>query len=76
MSNNTTTIRFNKEEKKLLDLYMEFQDKSLTTVMKESLFEDISDFFDNITSEEAIEYNKKNTRKYTSEQVMKELGLD
>ena len=58
MSTKTTTIRFNKEEQKLLELYMEFQTQPLSTVLKDALFEDIYDFFDSVISEEAIEYNK------------------
>lgn len=76
MSTKTTTIRFNVDEQKLLDLYMEFQETSLSTVIKDALFDDVYDFFDSIISEEAIEYNKKNPKKYTSLEVMEELGLN
>lgn len=76
MKTRTTTIRFNKEEQELLDLYMEFKKEPLSTVIKESIFEDIYDFFDSVISEEAIEYNKENKKKYTSEELMKELGFD
>lgn len=75
MATKTTTIRFNSEEQKLLDLYMEFQTDPLSTVLKEALFEDIYDFFDSIISEEAIEYNKLNSRRYTSLEVLEELGI-
>ena len=76
MSTKTTTIRFNKEEQELLDLYMEFQTSPLSTVLKEALFEDIYDFFDSIISEEAIEYNIKHNRKFTTSEIMEELGLN
>ncbi len=76
MGTKTTTIRFNKEEQKLLDLYMEFQTRPLSTVLKDTLFEDIYDFFDSVISEEAIEYNKINTNKYTSLEVLEELGIN
>jgi predicted DNA-binding protein len=59
MSTKTTTIRFNDEEQKLLDLYMEFQDQPLSTIIKESLFEDIADFFDSSLSQNALEFNKQ-----------------
>lgn len=75
MSTKTTTIRFNKEEQELLDLYMEFQTSPLSTVLKEALFEDIYDYFDSIISEESIEYNSKHNRKYTSAELLEELGL-
>lgn len=75
MSTKTTTIRFNKDEQKLLDLYMEFQTLPLSTVLKDALFEDIYDFFDSVISEEAIEYNKQNPKTYTSLEIMEELGL-
>lgn len=76
MSTKTTTIRFNEEEQKILDLYMEFQSQSLSTVLKEALFEDITDFFDSVTSEEAIEYNKTHNKRYSTDELMKELGID
>jgi predicted DNA-binding protein len=75
MSTKTTTIRFNDEEQKLLDLYMEFQDQPLSTVLKEALFEDIADFFDSSLSEKALEYNKQNPKRYTSKELLDELGL-
>lgn len=45
MSTNTTSIRFNEEEMKIIDLYMEFQDRAFSTVIKEALMDDIADFF-------------------------------
>lgn len=76
MSTKTTTIRFNVDEQKLLELYMEFQESSLSTVIKNALFDDVYDFFDSVISEEAIEYNKHNPKTYTSLEVMKVLGLN
>lgn len=76
MTTKTTTIRFNKEEQKILDLYMEFQSQPLSTVLKEALFDDILDFFDSLSSEEAIEFNKKHSRKYSTDEIMNELGID
>lgn len=75
MSTNTTTIRFHKDKQKLLDLYMEFQSHSLSTVLKDALFEGIYDFFDSVISEEAIKYSEENPQKYTSSEIMEALGL-
>lgn len=75
MSTKTTTIRFNDEEQKLLDLYMEFQDQPLSTIIKESLFEDIADFFDSSLSQNALEFNKQNPKRYSSKELLDELGL-
>jgi predicted DNA-binding protein len=75
MSTKTTTIRFNDEEQKLLDLYMEFQDQPLSTVLKEALFEDIADFFDSSLLQNALEYNKQHSKRYTSKELLDELGL-
>lgn len=75
MSTRTTTIRFNEEEQKLLDLYMNFVDKPLTTVIKESLFEDIYDFFDNVLSEQMIKENKGKPS-YTTAELLAELELE
>lgn len=55
---------------------MEFQTAPLSTVLKAALFEDIYDFFDSMISEEAIAYNKLNSKKYTSLEVLKELGIN
>lgn len=76
MSTKTTTIRFNEEEQRLLDLFMEFQDRPLSTVLKDALFEEIMDFFDSIYSEEAINFNESNDRKYTTTELMEVLGLN
>lgn len=76
MSTKTTTIRFNKEEQKLLNLYMEFQTAPLSTVLKDALFDDIYDFFDSVVSEEAIKYNEANPKTYTTLEIMEELGLN
>lgn len=75
MSTKTTTIRFNDEEQKLLDFYMEFQDQPLSTIIKESLFEDIADFFDSSLSQKALEYNKQHPKRYTSKELLDELGI-
>lgn len=75
MSTKTTTIRFNDEDQKLLDLYMEFQDQPLSTIIKESLFEDIADFFDSSLSQNALEFNKQNPKRYSSKELLDELGL-
>ena len=75
MSTKTTTIRFNDEEQKLLDLYMEFQDQPLSTVIKESLFEDIADFFGSSLSQNALEYNKQHPKQYSTTELLDELGL-
>lgn len=76
MATKTTTIRFNEDEQRIIDLYMEFQDQPFSTVIKEALMEDIADFFDSAKSEEAIDFNKKNSKKYTSKELLKELGID
>ena len=75
MSTKTTTIRFNDEEQKLLDLYMEFQDQPLSIVLKESLIEDIADFFDSSLSQKAMEYNKQPPKRYSTKELLDELGL-
>jgi predicted DNA-binding protein len=75
MSTKTTTIRFNDEEQKLLDLYMEFQDQPLSTVIKESLFEDIADFFDSSLFEKALESNNQHPKRYSTKELLDELGL-
>jgi predicted DNA-binding protein len=76
MTKKTTTIRFNEDEQKIVDLYMEFQDQPFSTIVKEALMDDIADFFDSTTSEEAIEYNKNNSKRYTSQELLKELGIE
>ena len=75
MSTKTTTIRFNDEEQKLLDLYMEFQDQPLSIVLKESLIEDIADFFDSSLSQKAMEYNKQHPKRYSTKELLDDLGL-
>ena len=76
MSIKTITIRFNEEEQKLLDLYMDSQTQSLSTVLKEVLFEDIANFFDDVDSEKAIEFNSRNSKRYTTHEIIEELDLN
>ncbi|MDD2426533.1 MAG: DUF6290 family protein [Eubacteriales bacterium] len=76
MGTKTTTIRFNEEEQKIIDAYMEFQDQPISTVIKDALFDDIADFFDSVYFESSIEYNEKHDKKYTTEELLKELGID
>ena len=76
MATKTTTIRFNEDEQKIIDLYMEFQDQPFSTVVKEALMEDIADFFDSAITEEVLEYNKNNPKRYSSKELLKELGIE
>ena len=44
MTSKTTTIRFNEDEQKMIDFYMQFQSQPFSTIIKEALLEDIADF--------------------------------
>lgn len=76
MPDKTTTIRFNEEEQKIIDLYMEFHERPFSTIVKEALMDDIADFFDSMVSEEAVKYNADHDEKYTSAQLLKELEIE
>lgn len=76
MATKTTSLRFNEDEQKIIDLYMEFQDQPFSTVVKEALMDDIADFFDSVVTEEALEYNKKHPKRYSSKELLKDLGIE
>ena len=76
MSTKTATIPFNEEEQRLLDVYMEFQTQPLSILLEEALLEDIADFLDNVDSEKALEINRQNSRKYTTQKSIEELYLN
>ena len=76
MSTKTATIPFNEEEQRLLDVYMEFQTQPLSILLEEALLEDIADFLDNVDSEKALEFNRQNSRRYTTQKSIEELYLN
>lgn len=72
---SVVSVRLNKEERKMLNEYAKFHNKSLSTLMKESLMERIEDELDLKLIIEARAYNENNPEKYSHEEVKKKLGL-
>lgn len=69
------SVRLNSEEERLFDKYATFHGKSLSVMFKESLLEKIEEEFDMKLLEEAKIYNKTHPKKYSHEEMKKELGL-
>ncbi len=76
MTSKTTTIRFNEDEQKMIDFYMQFQSQPFSTIIKEALLEDIADFFDSMYSEEIILSQDGSDKKLTTKQLLRELDLE
>ncbi len=72
---STVTIRLSEEEKKFLKDYADMNNKSLSEVVRESIFETLEDKYDLILLKKAIEKFKKDNTTYTSNEVWEMLGI-
>lgn len=69
------SVRLNHEEERIFNEYADFHGKNLSTLFKDALIEKMEDELDLKLLEEARAYNKLYPKKYSHEEVKKELGL-
>ena len=69
------SIRLNDEEKKIINAYAKFNNKTITQVVKEAILEKIENEFDLNELNKAIEEYEKNPISYLSDEVWKILGI-
>lgn len=69
------SIRLNEAEELIFTEYAKFYNKSLSSLLKESLIEKMEEELDLKLLSEAKKYNDKHPQKYTHEQIKQELGL-
>lgn len=69
------SIRLNDEEKKIINAYVKFNNKTITQVVKEAILEKIENEFDLNELNKAIEEYEKNPISYSSDEVWKILGI-
>ncbi len=72
---STVTIRLSEEEKNFLKDYADMNNKSLSEIVRESIFETIEDKYDLILLKKAIEEFKEDNTTYTSNEVWEMLGI-
>ena len=69
------SIRLNDDEKKIINAYAKFNNKTITQVVKEAILEKIENEFDLNELNKAIEEYEKNPISYSSDEVWKMLGI-
>jgi len=69
------SIRLNDDEKKIINAYAKFNNKTITQVVKEAILEKIENEFDLDELNKAIEEYEKNPISYSSDEVWKILGI-
>jgi hypothetical protein len=69
------SIRLNDDEKKIINAYAKFNNKTITQVVKEAILEKIENEFDLNELNKAIEEYEKNPISYSSDEVWKILGI-
>lgn len=69
------SIRLNDDEKKIINAYAKFNNKTITQVIKEAILEKIENEFDLNELNKAIEEYEKNPISYSSDEVWKILGI-
>lgn len=69
------SIRLNDDEKKIINAYAKFYNKTITQVVKEAILEKIENEFDLTELNKAIEEYEKNPVSYSSDEVWKMLGI-
>ena len=69
------SVRLNEEDSKLIKVYAQMHNISLSDLIRNSVLEKIEDEYDLECYQKAIEEYKKNPKTYTLEEVKKELGL-
>ena len=71
----TISVRLNEDDTRLMKLYAEMNNMSLSDLIRTAVIEKIEDEYDLECYERAIKEYEKNSKTYTLEDVKKELGL-
>ena len=71
----TISVRLNDEDTKLMKLYAEMNNMSLSDLIRNAVIEKIEDEYDLECYEKAIKEYEENPKTFTLDEVKKELGL-
>mgnify|MGYP001626014536 FL=1 len=71
----TISVRLNDKETELIKTYAEMNNISLSDLIRNAVLEKIEDEYDLECYNKAIKEYKKNSKKYTLNEVKEELGL-
>ena len=71
----TISVRLNDEDTRLMKIYAEMNNISLSDLIRTAVIEKIEDEYDLKCYEKAMEEYKENPKTYTLDEVKKELGL-
>ena len=71
----TISVRLNDDDTKLMKLYAEMNNMSLSDLIRTAVIEKIEDEYDLECYEKAIKEYEENPKTYTLVEVKKELGL-
>ena len=71
----TISVRLNEDDTRLMKLYAEMNNISLSDLIRNAVIEKIEDEYDLECYEKAIKEHEKNPKTFTLDEVKKELGL-
>ena len=71
----TISVRLSEEDTRLMKVYAEMNNISMSDLIRNAVIEKIEDEYDLKCYEQAIEDYKENPTTYTLDEVKKELGL-
>jgi len=71
----TISVRLNDEDTRLMKLYAEMNNMSLSDLIRTAVIEKIEDEYDLECYEKAIKEYEENPKTYTLDEVKEELGL-
>ena len=71
----TISVRLNEEDTRLMKIYAEMNNISMSDLIRNAVIEKIEDEYDLKCYEQAMEDYKENPNTYTLDEVKKELGL-
>ena len=65
-------------EQRMIDDFIAENPEEHKKILEEAAreLEDVQDLIDSISSEKAIEFNRVHDKKYTTEELLKELGIE
>ena len=71
----TVSVRLNEEDEKLIKLYAEMNNISVSDLIRSAIIEKIEDEYDLKAYEKVIKEYKNNPKTYNIQEAKKELGL-
>ena len=75
MDSVVKTIRFSKEEARIISEYADFAQESFSKVVKDAILDKLEDEYDLKVADAAYEDYLKNPETYSHKEVLDELGL-